>query len=221
MSKQKYASIGQGVSPQLYRSDGTIYGGPSWPEVPLRHYIVGMVFLCFTAGWFYYWSTFPLILTKYVHGYPNTNYDTFMSARYGFHWWIVWGITLNALLPLFLAFALLNNLTSEWSGLHAFFSTHAIWVNVVLCILITAEWALFCNNTYTGGATPCNDYRWCGVYWPSVWCQNVGPFVPAVTTSLARNNEMLQHWAFTFVFFILACWHRSMNGYLVRYGVLH
>ncbi len=220
MPAAKLMPVGHGVSPQLYNDDGSRYGVETYPEVPLRHYIVGALFLCISALFFYYWTLTPLISTRFEYGYPNTNSDVFQSARYGFHWWIVWGLNINAIPLLFLAFALLNNLTPEYSQLHAFLSTNAIWINALMFVLMTIEWAVFCNTSFSGGATPCNDYAWCCVYWPSEWCQNNAPCSPVVTL-LARNKEMLQHWSFCLVFALFAVWHRQMNGYLTRYGVLH
>jgi hypothetical protein len=220
MSQQKLF-IGQGISPALYNADGSPYGAPNWPDVPLSKYVWGILFLLFAAGFFQYWTTIPLILTQFEHGYPNTNSDAFQSARYTLHWWIVWGLTLNALPPLFLAFALLNNLTTEWSRLHKLFSTFCLVTNTVVFVLATVQWAVYCNNgVFAVGATSVNDPRWCCVYWPSVWCQNTAACDPVVTT-LARNREALQHWAFAIVFFVLDCWHRLMNGYLTSVGVLH
>ena len=190
---------------------------------PLRRYIGATLFLFFSAAFWFYWAAFPLVNTIFVDGYPSNHFgDRFVTARYTWEWWNVWLLTLNALIYLMFALALMNNTIEEYARVHKFFAIMGIVVNLYVVAILTVTWLLFCNTSFSLGSS-CNDYRACCVYFPSVdWCPNTVPCVPNVVSGdLRRNAEATQHWAFALVFFLMACWHTSINGDLKEFGVFH
>lgn len=198
---------------------------PNWPAVSLDYYWNTTLFIVVHTGVYLYWLM-VLINTIYTNEYANFSTPplpgVFSDSRYGWEWWPVWLLGLNVFLPFALQFAMLNNHVLQYSRMHRWFSTTAMITNLVAFALLTVLWLVRCNNTYSGSASMCNDYRWCGVYFPSQYCPNAVPFVPAVSaTDLSRNSEASQHWIFSLVFWLLAWWHTSLNGDLREYGVLH
>jgi hypothetical protein len=234
--------IGHGVSPQaLVQPDveddeeDEEYQGPvsptivntqpDWPAVPLRRYVTTSLFILVNAAIFFYW-TIVLINTIFTNDYANFTIPplpgAFVDSRYGWEWWCVFILGFNVFLPFTLQFALLNNDIEEYARLHMWFSTSAMVGNAIIFFILTLLWLASCNNHFSAGASMCNDYRWCGVYFPSAICPNSIPFTPAIVTpNLARNAEASQHWIFCLVFGVLAWWHTSLNGDLLDYGVLH
>jgi len=145
-----------------------------------------------------------------------------IQKRYGWDWWNVWLLSLNAILPMILAFAAVNNSVEEWARMHSFLSVLAIVMNLWVVLVLSWRWLFYCNNSFSGMQSACNDYRWCCVFYPSVWCPNTMACNPVVPYSdLQRNNEMEQHWAFSFVFFLLAWWHININQDMREFGMLH
>jgi hypothetical protein len=192
---------------------------------PLRRYIGPVMFLFLNAGIFFYWSGFVLVNTYYTNEYPfftnaPPNYG-FVSARYNYEWWTVWFLTLNALLIIILCFALINNTVEEVTRLHKWLSLILVVINLYVAFALLFLWIFWCNNGSSGGAA-CNDYRWCCVNFPSVWCPNTIPCTPAVTVAeLHRNDEMTQHFIFAFVFFVLSTFHAALNGDLREFKLLY
>jgi hypothetical protein len=218
-----FARLERGISPE-----GTFgYGGQSslYPEVPLRRYIGGTLFLFASALLYWYWLAFPFLNTIFTHGYPRLGSPMaleFLSARYGWDWVHIYLLALNVLLPLSLAFAMTNNRVEEYTRLHAWFATLFMVINIWVVLVLSWRWLFYCNNAYTAMHSACNDYRYCCVFFPSSWCPNTAMCTPSVTSAvLQRNNEMLQNWAFGFAFFLLAVWNRSINSDLKEFGVLH
>jgi hypothetical protein len=204
-------------------------------EVPLRHYVGATLFLFFSGGFFFYWMAFPLVNTVFFDGLAQlgtppppgqTEQWSYRTARYGWDWWLVWLLSLNGLLPMMLAWAMAHSGIEQFARLHAWFAKVGLVVNVVVVVILTIRWGVNCNNGFSGGNTACNDARWCCRFFPSPWCPNGAPcgydVAPDITSeALVRSQEMLQHWAFGFVFFVFACWHVSINTDLREFGVLN
>lgn len=190
-------------------------------SVPLRHYVIASLLLFFTASFYWYWRTFPLVNTRFTHGYPDTSSGLFQSARYSFHWWLIWGLSLNGLLPTTLAFAMAFNDIRELTRFHKWVAGWMWIINRVLIILLTVQWVAMTNNAISGIASAFNDYFWCCVYFPSQWCPNAIACTPNVAASaLSINREGLQHWAFAWVFAVISSWHLALNANLREYKVL-
>ena len=116
----------------------------------------------------------------------------------------------------------MNNGIEEYGRMHRFLSTFNVASNFVIFIFLTIMWIFFCDNGGSGAMSACNDYRWCCVYFPSVWCPNTIPCTPAVTAAeLSRNGEMWQHWFLCIPFFVLAWWSITYNDDLREFSVLH
>jgi hypothetical protein len=214
----QFALVASGVSP----SGGAAGGGEEveYNPVPLRRYVGATLFLFFSAAFWFYWAAFPLVNTIFLDGYPG-RYDRFVTARYTFDWWNVWLLGLNALVPITFSMALTNNSIEEYGRLHKFFSIMAIVLNLYVIAVTTFMWLAFTNTSFSAGISG-NDYRYCCAFFPSDWCPNTVPCVPAVASgALSRNAEATQHWVFAFVFFVLACWNTSINGDLKEFGVIH
>lgn len=212
--------IGRGVSPS-----GGIGDDDSAAVVPIRRYIGATLFVFFSAGIFFYWSAFPLVNTIFSQGYQNIaippSPNVYTNSRYKCDWWQVLLLTFNGLLPMTLMFALLNNEYEEYTRVHKVFTYTMLFINCIVLIALSLRWPLFCNTSYSERFSACNDYRWCCVYFPSQWCPNWSACTPGVTSGdLSRNSEMTQHWAFTWVFILLAWWHASINRDMREYGVL-
>lgn len=211
---KKLFAIGAGVSPTGLEQDEKTY-----TAVPLRRYVGPTLFLLLTAGIFFYWSGIVLVNTIWTDGYPH--YNQYVSSRYAYEWWTVWLLTLNAVPILVFALSLANNTIEEFTRMHKWFSIMGIILNIYVAVALAVLWIFFCNSSYSGGAA-CNDYRWCCVNFPSVWCSNTVPCIPAVTASeLVRNAEMTQHFIFAFVFLVLSTFHVSINGDLREFKVLN
>lgn len=215
MSRYKHLlAIKAGVSPLGNESEEKTYSA-----VPLRRYVGPVLFLLLCSGIFFYWSGIVLVNTIWSHEYPN--YNQFASSRYTYEWWTVWLLNFNVLLIFMLSLAMANNSVEEFARLHKWCSIIMIIVNLFVALSLLFLWIFFCNNPYSGGAA-CNDYRWCCVYFPSGWCPNTVPCIPAVLSSdLHRNSEMTQHFVFAFVFFVLSTFHVSLNGDLREFRVLN
>ncbi len=198
------------------------YVEPERPHVPLRHYVVATFILFFTAAFYWYWRTFPMINTRFTHGYPQAaTVALFQSARHSFNWWLVWGLSLNGLLPQLLAFALANSDIHELTRFHKWVAGWLYITNRVLIVLLSAQWLFLTNNAIAGIASAFNDYRWCCVYFPSPWCHNAIACTPTVSSAaLSINFEGLQHWAFAWVFALISSWHLTLNANLREFGVL-
>ena len=161
----------------------------------------------------------PLANTLFVDGYQQLGAsDQYLSARYSWDWWHVWLLTLNQLLPAALAWALANADVEEWARLHRWLSVTAIRVNLWVFVVLTVRWFFFCNTPFSDGNTACNDYRWCLVF-GGPWCPN-GSVTSLAYSALSRNQEMIQHWAFSLVYFLLALWNVQINTDLRDFGVL-
>lgn len=208
-------------SPTGFEPDTKVYTLP-----PLRRYVGPVMFLLLSTGIFVYWAGVVLTNTYYPHEYPFHTNDAasnygFVSGRYNYEWWTVWLLTLNGLSSILLCFALINNSVEELTRLHKWYSSLIIVVNLYCAITFLFLWIFWCNNGNTGGSA-CNDYRWCCVNFPSVWCSNTIPCTPAVTASeLHRNGEMMQHFVFSFVFFVLSTFHVALNGDLREFKLLY
>lgn len=218
--------IGSGYSPDNPLVDIPPYKNNNVREVeviPLRRFVSAYIGIFAHAALFFYWSAFPLVNTIFVTGIPQLGTSAeYVSARYATDWWMVWLLTLNALLPITLAWAITNNRIEEWTRIHEFFSKFAVWINLIVFVVLTVRWPIFCNTPFSVASTACNDYRWCCVFFPSVWCPNTTPCNPAVTLgSLERNQEMIAHWGFSLAFLVLAVWNRGWNTELRSFRVLH
>jgi hypothetical protein len=211
--------LGKGVSPKDDVGNEDIYA-----KVPLRRYVTATMFLWMNMAISFYWIAFPLVNSIFLDGYPQAGTPpspgTYMSARYTWDWWVVWLLGLNMFLPLLFALALTNNAIEEYTRLHRYFARLAMFSNLIVVAVLTVQWILLCNGTTRWFGLQCSDYRWCCVNFPSVWCPNTTPCMPAVV-NLDRNFEQLQHWVFSFVFELLAYWHTSINKDLREFGVLH
>lgn len=205
-------SINAGISPTGLEPERRIVSA-----VPLRRYVGPVMFLLLSAGVFFYWSGIVLLNTTWYTGY--TRCTQYVSSRYSFEWWVVWLLTLNAIPILLFALSLANNTVEEINRLHKWFSTMFIVVNGLVFILLAILWGVFCNSSITGGAA-CNDYRWCCVNFPSVWCPNAVPCNPAVVGSeLSRNAEMTQHFIFSVVFGFIALFFVKINNDLREFKI--
>ncbi len=194
-------------------------------DIPIRRYVNTTLFIFLQAGIFFYWAAGPLSQSYFACGYPQfgtpPSPGAYQCTRYDWDWWTIWLMTLNVLLPMMLQFALTNNTIEEYTRLHKWFSMMAIALNIWVFANLTIRWLVFCNTSWSGSSTVCNDYRWCCVYFPSEWCPNTTPCTPAVTAGqLGRNHDIFQHWIFTFVFFVFAIWNYDLNGGLREFGVL-
>lgn len=216
--KSVLVSVGQGIAPGDKTADGL-------EEIPVRRFVNTTLFIFLCLGAYFYWASIVLNHTYFAHGYQRfgtpPSPGAFLSARYGFDWWTIWLLSLNVLPPMMLCFALTNNKIETYTILHRWLAIMAIVVCIWCFVNLTWRWLLACNSAYSGSSSSCNDYRWCCVYFPSDWCPNNAMCTPDVTSSeLGRNPENFQHWLFTFVFFVLAIWNYSINGDLIRLGVL-
>jgi hypothetical protein len=193
------------------------------PPAQLYQYVGATCFVFFSGAIYFYWLAFPLINTVFTDRIPQlgTPGAGYLTSRYGWDWWCIAILSWQALLPMTLVFALTNNKIETWSNLHRFLTQMAILFTLLIFLTLTFRWAFYCNTSYSGLQSACNDYRWCCVFYPSPWCPNTTPCTPNyVGGDLSRNAEMTQHWAFTMVFFVLACWHYSTNRNLRNNGVL-
>jgi hypothetical protein len=194
-----------------------------WPEVPTRQYVGASVFLFIASGFVFFWVAAPLVNTIHFEGFPKfgspPSPGTFVSARYDTDWWCVWLLGLNAMIPISLAFAKTNNGIEWYNYIHLFFAGTGLVSNLVVFIILTIRWGLFCN---VGISTACIDYRWCCVNFGDAWCPNVLPCSPSVSASeLHRNQEMLLHWCFSLVFWVWSAWYLWINDVLKGMGILH
>lgn len=211
--------ISRGLSP-----DGEAVYNVEWPPVPIRRYVWSTLFLILSTGLIFYWTALPLVNSIFDDGYPRSGTppspNEFQSARYLFDWWLVWVLTLNALVPFCFALALTNNLVEEYARMHDWISSIFVWINGAVVVMLTVQWLFFCNGTFLPMGRACADYRNCCVNFPAPWCPNTMPCTPAVA-SLDRNHEMLQHWVFGIVFGVMSYFHRLINRDLTRFGVFH
>lgn len=191
-------------------------------EVPTRRYIGVFAFVFLNSGLFYFWYAFPLANTIWYDGLPQIGTsDKYVSARYDWDWWHVFLLSLNQLLPITLAWAVANSDVDEWGRVHRWLAIAATRVNIWVFLVLTVRWAFFCNTPFSAGSTACNDYRWCCVFFPNDWCPNNSVCNPNITLGdLQRNKEMIQHWAFSLVYFLLALWNVQINNDMREYGVL-
>jgi len=190
--------------------------------VPLRRYVTAFLFVIMQVIIFYYWRSFPLANTIFTDGIPQLGSSAeYLSARYGWDWWHLWLLSLNQLLPMVLAWSLVHPGLEEYTRMHRWFSTTAIRINLWVFAVLTVRWWLFCNTPFSDGASACNAYDYCCVFFPSPWCPNSMPCIPNKSFGdLGRNNEMTQHWAFSLVFFLMSLWSVSINADLRDFGVL-
>lgn len=194
-----------------------------------RHFIGGTIFILFSALVFFYWAGFPLNNTIYEHGYPSLASELpgpFKSSRYHYEWWLVWILSLNALLPLVLAFSLTDNRVEEYARFHGFLAALLLVANAIVGILLLISWCFRCNTAYSAAATWCNDYRWCcaqfgnGLQETIDRCPNTTPCAPDVmSNALSVNGEYIHHMVFSLVFFLLALAHLGVKDSLSKFGV--
>jgi len=210
-----YRVIGESASP-----DGRIKDY-AYPEIPLGYYVGGTLFAFFAAVVCFYWAGFTLVNTVYTHEYTSLN--SFNSSRYNWmDWWTVWLLTFNVALPLLFAFALTNNGVGLWARIHKTFAYLVILANLYVLVVLSIQWAFFCNSSNSGRYSACNDYQWCGVYFgqPDGRCSNGAPFIPPITyRDLSRNREMTEHWIYCFVFQVFAVFHIMVNRDFKEYGI--
>ena len=195
----------------------------------LRQYAWATSFCFLNVGIWYIW-VISLINTQFLDGIPQLgtmpSYGNippygYVTERYGLNWALVFMLALNVLLPMTLSYALANNKIDSCRRLHQFFATWLIAANLVVFILLTVLWPFYCNTSASGLETACNSYQYCGVYYPSPYCPNNSPFIPAVSSGdLHRNYEMYMHWIFSLVFFVLSCWNLNQSNMLVVEGLL-
>jgi len=194
-----------------------------------RHFIGGTIFIIFSALVFFYWAGFPLNNTVYEHGYPSLASELpgpFKSSRYHYEWWLVWILSLNALLPLLLAFSLTDNRVEEYARLHGFLAALLLVANGIVGILLLISWCIRCNTVYSAASTWCNDYRYCcaqfgnGIQETIDRCPNTTPCSPDVMTNeLSVNGEYVHHMVFSLVFFLMALAHLGVKDSLSKFGV--
>jgi len=212
-------SSAAGLSP----SGAVVY--TQYPAIPMRRYVTATMFVYAMALVTLYWLAFPVVNSIFFDGYPQFGSllpGVVVTTRYGWDWWMVWFLTWNVLPPMTLAWALTHNRIEEYTRIHAATCGIAMAADGIAFVVLSYRWVLYCNTAYSNWDTACNDYRWCGVFWPNSWCPNNGPFTPAVTLgNLHRNAEMTQHWVFSLVFIGLQWWQWSMNDDLKHWGVLH
>jgi hypothetical protein len=223
--------VGHGYSPTLamppqqWNNNDT-----SQAPAPFRQYAWATAFCFLTAALWFIWCI-SLINSVFTDGFPqlgtSPSYGNvfpygYLTDRYGWDWWCVAILSWNIMLPMLLMYALANNKDETWRHLHEFLAKMGILFNVLIFLTLTWRWAFYCNTSYSGMQSACNDYRWCCAGWPSPWCPNNSPCTPTSYSfsDLTRNYEMTQHWIFSLVFFITACWHYNQNGMLVTQGVL-
>lgn len=218
--------FGYGVAPM---PEGELLSPPaadsSEEQVLFRRYRNATIFKYFYTAFFFCWLAVPVINAIFIHDYVQfgspPSPGPFASSRYSLEWWMWWFMTLNLLIPYAFSFALVNNFLDEAADAHYFIAKNLSTGMFIPFILFTVLWFVGCNNAGSGGAMVCNDYRYCGVFWPNVWCPNRIGFSPQVASSdLSRNMEGTLTWAFSLVFVLLNKWNSSFNMTLRRKGVL-
>lgn len=194
----------------------------------LRHYVGGTIFIIFSTLVFFYWAAFPLNNTIFQNGYPSLSSELpgpFKSSRYHYEWWLIWILTLNALLPLLLAFCLTENKVEEYARFHGFLAALLLIANVIVGLLLLISWCIRCNTAYSAASSWCNDYRWCcanfGLNQEAIErCPNTTPCVPDVMSSmLSVNGEYVQHMVFSLIFFLMALSHLGVKDSLAKFGI--
>lgn len=224
------AKIDNGYSPDnpLPRSEWN-NADPRPAPAPFRAYAGATAFCFLAAGIWMIWAV-SMINTVFTDGFPQLgttpSYGNvwpygYLTDRYGWDYWCVTLLAWNIMLPMLMAFCLANNEIETWRYLHEFLSKISMLSNIVIFFILTWRWAFYCNTSYSGMQSACNDYRWCCAGFPSPWCPNASPCTPNYTFGdLTRNYEMTMHWIFSLVFFVLSCWSYNSNGMLVAIGVL-
>ncbi len=210
--------IGYGVAPTAAFGPEAVLAG----LIPIRRYNVLVGLLILTGSLYYVWWTFVLSSSLHINGYPNPALNTeLVTTRYTFSWWCVMVMSWNGLLPLLLLFCIVNNGIEEYNRLHLWLADMSMTVNLALIVLLSFQWLALTNKSWTGWATAFNDYRWCCVYFPSQWCPNAVPCVPAVSAAnLSINYEGLMHWTFAWVFYYVAKLHVYLNRNALEFGML-
>lgn len=220
--------IGKGISP----ADGDPNSTENDERIPSRAFYTATLFVFFTGGVYFVWLSIWGINTVFYEGYPQLGTmlpGQLLSSRYNanVYWWMILLLSWNGLAPMILAMALTYNRIREWGQAHQFVCIWLIVLNIIVLGTLTFLWIGWTNTAYSGYATSGNDYRWCCVFWPSEWCPNnaacvfSSPLSLDSSSQLARNEEMTAHWAFTFVFLLLAFWNLQFSENLRKnYRVL-
>lgn len=192
-----------------------------WEAATVGDYAGGTAFIFFSAAICFYWTGFTLTNTIYTHEYTSLN--QFNSARYNWvDWWGVWVLVWNVTLPMLLALAITFANVRVWSRIHKTFAYLTIIATIIAFVFLTIGWIGFCNRSGSGGNSACNDYRWCGFYYTDSggWCSNGIPFPGLMSSDLARNQQMTEHWIYCFVFGLMSYFHILMNTEFRNYGIL-
>lgn len=193
-----------------------------------RHFVSGTLFITINALLFFYWAGVVANNTIFVHGYPSLGTELpgpFVSTRYKDDWFWIFALGLNALLPLTFAMALAENQVQEYGSIHRVLSIIMVVVNALLVLAFLLNWCLDCNWFHSVNNTPCNSYKWCGVYFGASAaaaniCPNIVPFVPNVVAGdLHINGEYLQHLIASGIFLILAFVNWAVNKYMAGVGI--
>jgi hypothetical protein len=196
-----------------------------YPPVPTARYDMAALFGLITASCYVYYVMWPVVNTVWVDGYPQMGGaapepGAYQVTMYQWDWSMCIIMLAFGGIIIFYFMALVNNSIPELSWWHDSYASLIMFSTFVVFVILSWRWLFYCNTGYSQFDTSCNDYRWCGVFYPNVFCPNTGPFNPPVAfTQLSRNDEMTQHWAFTFAFFILAWWHVKWNVKLRSQGI--
>lgn len=192
-----------------------------------RHYVEATLFLLANIVFIWYWVGFPLNNSYYLNGYPRfgtpPSPNNYLSSRYSYEWWCQWLVGLNIILPFLFSDALLYNNLREFADLHYHCSRFAQFYNLVVFIMLSINWLLFCNSGSFPNFTMCSSPVWCCVYFASsfqdsMWCPNVTPCVPNVT-SLSVTSAFFQTWLFSLLFILWSFLHEGINSRFTTYSV--
>lgn len=197
--------------------------------VRYRYVLVCLVsFGCFLFAW--WWTAFPLLLIQFTHDFvrigtpPSPN--ELMSARYSLlDYFPILVVTLGNYLPIVmlpLAVLMRRQVPEIGDAIRWFIGLVGI-TTIVCLILLLITWGFFCNGAGSGRYSACNDYRWCGRYFPSPWCPNTNIFFPVDVSmeAMSRNDEFFSIiWGCLIYLMLLYFTYKITKEALPKYKIL-
>lgn len=206
---------------RLFRITGVVHNTENAKREGL---LLGCIFMILNFAVFLYWAAFPLLNTLYLNGYPRfavpPSPNNFESTLYGYQWWMVWLLVLNIFPIAIFLYAMASNKSFFGPWLHYWTAVIVIIIALIVTLVLGGIWIFDCNWSHSGRSL-CRDYRWCCNYFSSAptLCGNVTP-CPG-TINLSINDEFLQHFIFSIVFWVLTGIQVWLNIRMRKYGVFY